>query len=169
MFTVKRIKQYFIQFPLWKISISALIVGIDRLTKILAESYLNPHQPIPILPSFDFVLMYNTGAAFSLLHNAGGWQRYFFIAITLFVLIILWRWLSSLEAKNTILSAGLALIIGGAIGNLIDRFITGAVVDFISIYYLTWRWPAFNIADAAISIGVSLLLIDAILINPKTN
>lgn len=164
MFTVKQITQYFIQSSLRWLFTSALIVVIDQLTKILAKSYLDPQYPLPIFPSFDLVLMYNTGAAFSLLHNAGGWQRYFFITITLIVISVLLNWLWNLDKNQKILSFGLALIIGGAIGNLIDRVIAGKVVDFISIYYLTWHWPAFNIADAAISIGIGLLLIDMLFV-----
>lgn len=163
MFTVKQFMRNIPKIHFFWLILSAFVVGVDQLTKMLAVTHLKLHHPIPILPFLDLVLMYNNGAAFSLLHNAGGWQRYFFIMITCGVLIILWRWLWRLKAQETILGLSLALIIGGAIGNLIDRVITGEVIDFISVYYLTWRWPAFNIADSAISIGVGLLLIDTVL------
>jgi signal peptidase II len=151
------------------IILSTTVIIADQLTKSLAELYLTPLHSISIFPFLDLTLRYNTGAAFSLLHNAGGWQRYLFITITCIALIILYRWLLSLSTTEKLLSVGLSLIIGGAIGNLIDRIITGEVIDFISVHYMMWYWPAFNIADTAISIGISLLLLDSVLTKPETN
>jgi signal peptidase II len=143
--------------------LSALVVVLDQATKALAEWYLDPMRPIQLLPIFSLSLTYNTGAAFSFLRDAGGWQRYFFIIITLGVLVFLMRWLWRLTAGQGLLAAGLSLVIGGAGGNLIDRVATGLVVDFLDFFYAGWHFPAFNIADSAISVGAGLLILDALL------
>jgi signal peptidase II len=145
--------------------LSALVVVLDQATKALAELYLEVFRPRPVLPFFDLSLTYNRGAAFSFLSDAGGWQRWFFIVLTVAVLVFLLRWLKQITARQTLLAVGLALVIGGAIGNLIDRIATGEVVDFLLLYYESWKWPAFNLADSAISVGVSLLLIDALFLS----
>lgn len=138
------------------------MVALDQTTKALAELYLDPFRPLEILPSFNLVLAYNQGAAFSFLSNAGGWQRYFFIILTTVIVVMLVRWLRNLKDDGKrLLPAGLSLVIGGAVGNLIDRVSTGRVVDFLDVYYQTWHWPAFNVADSAIFVGVALLLIDS--------
>jgi signal peptidase II len=112
-------------------------------------------------------LVYNRGAAFSFLSDADGWQRIFFIVLTVVVLVFMLRWLRSLTASQSLLAAALSLIIGGAIGNLIDRIATGQVVDFLDFYYQTWHWPAFNVADSAITLGVVLLLYDTLFVSGK--
>jgi len=142
--------------------LSALVVMLDQAAKALAELYLEPLLPLRLMPCFDLSLTYNSGAAFSFLRDAGGWQRYFFIIVTLLVLVLLVRWLRRLGPGQKTLAAGLALILGGAIGNLIDRVATGQVVDFLDLYYGAWHWPAFNLADSAISVGVGLLLVDTL-------
>ena len=144
--------------------LSAIVVVLDQATKALAELYLDPFRPLEVLPSFNLVLAYNEGAAFSFLSDAGGWQRYFFIILTTVIVVVLVRWLRNLKDDgNRLLPAGLSLVIGGAVGNLIDRISTGRVVDFLDVYYQTWHWPAFNVADSAIFVGVALLLIDSFL------
>jgi signal peptidase II len=110
----------------------------------------------------NLVLVHNTGAAFGFLSSAGGWQNIFFIAIALaasaFILWMSWR----LESKDRLLAIALMLVLGGALGNLLDRLIHGYVIDFIDVYYGTWHWPAFNVADSAITVGAALLIADAL-------
>ena len=147
--------------------LSALVVILDQGTKAVAEIYLDPFRPLNLLTFFNLTLVYNRGAAFSFLSNAGGWQRIFFILLTVAVLVFLLRWLWSLDADKKLLPAGLALVIGGAVGNLIDRVSAGAVVDFLDFFYRDWHWPAFNVADSAITLGVALLLVDSLFFTDK--
>lgn len=142
--------------------LSILVIALDQATKFLAEMMLVMHQPVPLMPSFNLMLTYNTGAAFSFLANAGGWQRWFFLILGLVVSIGLIVWLQRLKPTEKRLAAALALILGGAVGNLIDRAWLGQVIDFIQLYYQRWYWPAFNIADSAISIGAFLLVLDSL-------
>lgn len=142
--------------------ISAFVIVLDLATKWLASTYLVLHEPVAVLPMFNLTLMHNTGAAFSFLSSAAGWQRWFFsiVAVVVSAAIVIWmRRLSGEERWNAI---ALALILGGALGNLWDRVTLGYVVDFIQIYYERWAWPAFNIADSAICIGAVMLVIDAL-------
>ena len=141
-------------------SIAALIIVADQITKYVASSMLLMHEPVAVLPFFNFTLMHNTGAAFSFLADQGGWQRWFFAVLALVVSIVLAVWLSRLKAHETWLALALSLVLGGAIGNLIDRVYYGYVIDFIDVYYNASHWPAFNIADSAISIGAVMLVID---------
>jgi signal peptidase II len=119
--------------------------------------------PVVILPVFNFTLQHNTGAAFSFLHDAGGWQRWLFSAIAIVVGIGIAVWMARLKRGQTLLMASLALILGGALGNVVDRLRFGYVVDFISVHYADYYFPAFNVADSAISIGAGLLLLDMLL------
>ena len=139
--------------------LSLLIVILDQATKWLAEALLVPFQPVPLMPLLNLTLMYNEGAAFSFLANAGGWQRWLFAGFALVMTLALTFWLLRLDKGERATAAALSLVIGGAIGNLIDRVQTGRVVDFIDFYVGTWHWPAFNVADSAISIGIVFLLI----------
>jgi signal peptidase II len=142
--------------------LSGLVIVVDQLTKWLAEYYLLYAQPLPVLPFFNLTLLYNTGAAFSFLADAGGWQRWFFLILALVISIALVIWLSRLNKEDTRLAIALALVLGGALGNVIDRMVHGHVIDFIQLYYERWFWPAFNIADSAITIGAVLLIIDSL-------
>lgn len=142
--------------------LSVLVVALDQATKFLAETLLLMHQPVAVLPGFNLMLTYNTGAAFSFLADAGGWQRWFFLGLGLAVSIGLIVWLARLQAEERWLAAALALILGGAVGNLIDRSWLGQVIDFIQLYYDRWYWPAFNIADSAITVGAALLIFDSL-------
>jgi signal peptidase II len=140
--------------------VSAVIFIADQCSKTLARNKLVYMQPVALCPHLNLTLMYNTGAAFSFLGNAGGWQLYLFLllAITISLLLILWL----LKLKNQIsLSLALALIIGGALGNAYDRFIFGHVTDFIDFYIKHWHWPAFNIADSAICVGAAIVILTA--------
>ncbi|MBF0471565.1 MAG: signal peptidase II [Gammaproteobacteria bacterium] len=142
---------------LW-LSLAVLI--LDLGTKQLASALLAYHQPVAIFSGFNFTLLHNTGAAFSFLSDAGGWQRWFFTAVALTVSGALLYWLKTLQRQQWLLALALSLILGGALGNLIDRVLFGYVIDFIDIYYRDWHWPAFNIADSAISVGAALLIAD---------
>ena len=141
--------------------LSVLVIVLDQATKTLAETLLVMHQPIPVLPSFNLMLTYNPGAAFSFLADSGGWQRWFFLALGAAVSIGLIVWLHRLKPEEKRLALALALILGGAVGNLIDRAWLGQVIDFIQLYYDRWYWPAFNVADSAITLGAMLLVLDS--------
>ena len=138
-----------------------LIVLLDQISKGLAEAWLLQGRPYPIMPSFNLTLLYNTGAAFSLLSEAGGWQRWFFVTVTVIVCVFLWSLLKRLkpdEPRSLLSALGMMLIMGGALGNLIDRLFRGAVVDFLDVYYQSYHWPTFNIADIGITIGALLII-----------
>ncbi|NOQ90305.1 MAG: lipoprotein signal peptidase [Gammaproteobacteria bacterium] len=148
--------------------LSVITVVLDQLTKTIAEAELLLHQPVAIFPGFNFTLMYNKGAAFSFLSDAGGWQRILFVGLSTVISIFLFFWLKQIskdekQKDNHVLQIAIAFILGGAIGNLIDRALTGEVVDFIQVYYSTYYFPAFNIADSAITVGAGLLILDMFL------
>ncbi len=146
--------------------LSALIVVLDQGSKQLASAHLELGQPVPVVPYFYLTLLHNTGAAFSFLSSAGGWQRWFFAVLALVVSTVLVVWLARLPRDSRWLALALALVLGGALGNVVDRVVLGYVVDFIQVYlpFLPWRifnpWPAFNVADSAISVGAVMLVID---------
>lgn len=138
--------------------LSLVVIALDHITKFVATSSLDYGIPVPVFAGFNFTLVHNMGAAFSFLSDAGGWQRWFFTILAIGVSIWLVLWLRRLSARMWVECAALSLILGGAIGNVIDRVRLGYVVDFIDVYYGTWHWPAFNIADSAITIGAGLLI-----------
>jgi signal peptidase II len=141
--------------------LSFLVVLVDQATKALTVAQLKMQEPVALLPILDLVYLENTGAAFSILAQAGGWQRWFFILLALAVSIALMIWLRRIRSGQTLLALGLALILGGALGNVIDRVLHGYVIDFIYFHWGPHYFPAFNIADTAISIGAGCLLLDA--------
>ena len=146
-----------------------LIVLLDQISKGFAESWLLQGQPYPVMPSFNLTLWYNTGAAFSLLSEAGGWQRWFFVVVTVVVCGILWSLLKKLKPgePGAVMSAtGIVMIMGGALGNLVDRLFRGAVVDFLDVYYRSYHWPTFNIADIGITVGALMIIIVTLRDNP---
>ena len=147
--------------------IALLIVGLDQLTKQLADHLLMYGEPLAIFPSFNLTLLYNKGAAFSFLNSAGGWQRWFFTVVAVVVSVVIVFWLKAAGEEKRWTPAGLVLILGGAIGNVIDRVIFGHVIDFIQVYYDTFYWPAFNIADSAICVGAGILLLSGWLLQPQ--
>ena len=147
--------------------LSLLVVVLDQATKWLAVGLLNPFQPVPLVPLLNFTLMYNEGAAFSFLSSAGGWQRWFFSIFALVMTLVLVVWLVRLKPHERLTAMALSLVAGGAVGNLIDRVLTGRVVDFIDFYVGDWHWPAFNIADSAITVGVVLLLLTGLRAEPE--
>ncbi len=139
----------------------ALGVAIaDQGSKLLAEHWLGVHEPVAVVPFFNLFLTYNTGAAFSFLRDAGGWQRWLFATLSVGVSVFIVVWLRRIPRDEKWLACALALVLGGAAGNLVDRLFRagGGVVDFIDVYYASWHWPAFNVADSAISIGAVMLL-----------
>lgn len=142
-----------------------IVVGVfvvDIATKQMAEAMLEYGQGIPVLPVLDFTLLYNPGAAFSFLASESGWQRWLFTGISSVVSLILMVWLYRLEKNQMWLGVALALILGGALGNLFDRIAFGHVIDFIAVHWDDAYFPAFNIADSAITVGAIMLGIDAI-------
>ena len=142
--------------------LSLVVLLLDQGVKYLASNYLNYHEPMAVCPGLNLTLVHNTGAAFSFLRDAGGWQRWFFMFLSGSVSIALLIWLYRLPPRHRWLGCSLALVLGGAAGNLWDRITLGYVVDFIDVYYSQWHWPAFNVADSAISIGAVMLIIDAL-------
>jgi signal peptidase II len=142
-------------------ALAALVIAIDQYTKFLASTELVYLRPVEITSWFNLMLAHNEGAAFSFLSDAGGWQRWFFSVIAAVVSVVIAVWLVRLPAGQTWLACSLALILGGAIGNLIDRATLGYVVDFISVHYGGRYFPAFNIADSGICVGAAMLIIDS--------
>lgn len=146
--------------------VAVAVIVLDQITKYFANSNLEYASPVEILPVLNITLHYNRGAAFSFLSDAGGWQRWFFTVIALAVSTYICVWLMRLQRKQWLLSLALALVLGGALGNLWDRMYLGHVVDFISVHWGPSYFPTFNIADAGISVGAALLLLDMVL-NPE--
>jgi signal peptidase II len=145
------------------IALIALIIVADQATKLWVLAALEPFEVIPVAPLLNLTLVFNEGAAFSFLADAGGWQRWFFAGLAVVVSIALLAWLKRLEAHERLTGVALSLVAGGAVGNLIDRIAYGHVVDFVDVYWRSWHWPAFNVADSTITVGVILLLLDALL------
>lgn len=140
--------------------LSALIVVLDLATKYLATWNLEYAVPVAVIPDlFNFTLLHNTGAAFSFLADASGWQRWFFAALAIGVSVFLVKWLQTLKGDRW-LAVSLTLVLGGALGNLYDRIVHGYVVDFLDFYWQNQHFPAFNIADSAITIGAIMMAID---------
>jgi signal peptidase II len=144
-------------------AVAVLVVAADQVTKWAIIEWVALYEKIPLNSFINLTHQRNTGAAFSFLADAGGWQRWFFVVLASAVslMIIVWLWRLRRE-RQFILSAGLALVLGGAIGNLIDRATLGYVTDFIQVWFGNWAFPSFNVADAGISVGAAVLIIDAI-------
>jgi len=140
--------------------LAALVLVLDLGTKALATAMLTYADPVPVLPGFNLTLLHNTGAAFSFLANADGWQRWFFVALALVVSIVLITWLRKLKANETWTAIAIVLILGGALGNVYDRVVHGYVVDFLHFYWQDWHFPAFNLADTGITIGAGMMILD---------
>ena len=149
--------------------LSLVVVIIDQWTKWLAETKLTFHEPVPVIePFLNWTLAYNYGAAFSFLADAGGWQKWFFSGLALLMSLFLIGYLIKAPRTAKLLSTGLALVLGGAIGNLIDRLLHGHVIDFIHVHNAdVWHYPIFNIADMGISIGVAMIVIDMLFLEKK--
>ena len=141
-------------------ALAIVIIVFDQLTKYWVQLSFFEGERVNLLPILDFTLVYNKGAAWSFLSDAGGWQRWLFTAISSVVSIVLVIWIHRLVAIQKILLIALTLILAGAVGNLIDRIILGKVVDFVLFYYDGHYFPAFNVADSAITLGAIMMLID---------
>lgn len=152
--------------------LSAFILVFDQATKWLVMATFEPFEVMEVIPNLNLTLMFNTGAAFSFLADAGGWQRWLFAALALGISAALIVWLLRLRQDEKLLALSLALLIGGALGNLIDRVLLGHVIDFIQVYLpfiplaMFNPWPSFNVADSAITLGV-ILLITASALEPR--
>jgi signal peptidase II len=143
------------------LGLALAVIVADHLTKWWVSSTLDYQEAVPVLPFFSLVLVYNSGAAFSFLADAGGWQRWFFIAIGIVATVIIVRLLKQ-HAHDSRLAFALALVLGGALGNVIDRVLLGHVVDFLLFHYRGYSFPAFNVADSAITVGATLLVWDSL-------
>jgi signal peptidase II len=147
--------------------ISLLVIILDQITKQLALNSLSLHQAVNVIPGFDWYLTYNRGAAFSFLAQAGGWQRWFFTITTIVISAVILFWIKRVPPEDKFTSVSLCLILGGAIGNLIDRVYLGYVIDYIQVWLGSYPWPAFNIADASISIGAVALILSSFINSEK--
>lgn len=146
----------------WRWYLLALVmVLLDQYTKTLATESLVYARPVEVFSWFNLTLQHNTGAAFSFLSDAGGWQRWFFTVVAVVISGVLIVWLFMAPRAHWLLGLSLALILGGAVGNVWDRVALGYVVDFISVHYQGWYFPAFNIADSAITVGAICMLLDS--------
>jgi signal peptidase II len=142
--------------------LSLLAIILDQASKLLVDNSMQLYESIPIMPYFSLTYVHNTGAAFSFLSEAGGWQCWFFAILAIIISVVLFVWLTRLEKEETLLAIAISLVIGGAIGNLIDRLAYCYVIDFLDVYYNDRHWPAFNIADSAITLGVMLMLAESL-------
>jgi len=140
--------------------LALLVIVLDLGTKAMATAMLTYGNPVPVMPMFNFTLLHNTGAAFSFLAGQSGWQRWFFVTLAVVVSVVLFRWLKTLKADETWSAIAIVLILGGALGNVYDRVVHGYVVDFLHFYWNDFHFPAFNIADTAITIGAGMMILD---------
>ena len=144
------------RFYVW-LSVSAAVILFDQVTKMIVTSAFRLGESLTLTPFFDLVFVFNRGAAFSFLAQADGWQRWFFVALALAISAWIVVMLKH-HAAEKLMPAALSLVLGGALGNVIDRLNHGAVVDFLSFHIADYYWPAFNVADSSISVGVILIL-----------
>ena len=155
-------------YAVW-MTVAVLIVGFDQLTKFAIVEWLPLYDKVPVNSFINITHHQNTGAAFSLFADAGGWQRWFFTGLATIVSVVISVWLYRLRSEGQwVLSAGLALVLGGAVGNLIDRVRLGYVTDFIQVLIAGWPFPSFNVADSAITVGAAFLIVDALFFSGKT-
>lgn len=153
--------------------LTGVIIVLDLASKAVVSQHFSLYEIMPVIPGwFNLTLAHNSGAAFSFLADESGWQRWFFAAIALIVSVIIFFWIKRLQEHERWLAIALALVLGGALGNLWDRLTLGYVVDFLDFYYQNssqraMHWPAFNVADMAISIGAFILIIDALFTKDK--
>lgn len=146
--------------------LSSLLIVLDQASKWFMVSWLSLYETVAVIPFFNLTMAHNTGAAFSFLAQAGGWQRWFFIGLTAVISTALIIWLKKLSSTAKLEAISISMILGGAIGNVIDRIYHGYVIDFLDVYYGSYHWPAFNIADSAIVVGAALLIIDSFMTPP---
>lgn len=149
--------------------IALAVFAVDQLSKLWILETFHPFETLDILPFFSLTLTFNPGAAFSFLGDQSGWQRWFLIAVALGVSVVLIRWIRQLGESDPLQSCALALILGGAIGNVLDRLMTGVVTDFLLFYYQDWYFPAFNVADIAITTGAGLMILELFIKKESTD
>jgi signal peptidase II len=141
--------------------LTLLVIVLDQLTKAAVERSLQLYQSFVVLPVFEISRLHNTGAAFSFLAAAAGWQRWLFTVLAIIVSAALVTWLRRIDSESRLLASAVALILGGALGNVVDRIRLGYVIDFITVHWGDHFFPSFNVADSSITIGAALLLLDA--------
>ena len=155
------------RFVTWMV-VALIIAVVDQLTKLAIIEWIPLYDRVPLNSFINLTHQKNTGAAFSFLADAGGWQRWFFVVLATGVSVVIAIWIWRIRnAGQAVLSAGLALVLGGAVGNLIDRILLGHVTDFFQVWFGSWAFPSFNVADAGISVGAALLIIDALFFSGK--
>jgi signal peptidase II len=148
------------------LGLSVAVIVLDQLVKGYVSAQLRPFETVYVLPVFNIALYHNAGAAFSMLAGASGWQRWFFILLAVAVTALITTWLWRMPAKGgNWVAAGLALVAGGAMGNVWDRLANGYVVDFLQFHWQGWYFPAFNVADSCITVGAALLILDGLLLH----
>lgn len=141
-----------------RLALAVLVLVADQISKLAVLRLMEPYQSVPVFPGFNLTLAFNRGASFSFLSEAGGWQRWLFSGISIAAAVVIVVLLRRTPPTDRLTGLGLALVLGGAVGNLIDRLRLGHVVDFLDVFYRAWHFPAFNIADSAISVGAALLV-----------
>lgn len=155
------------RFIMWMV-VALVVIVADQVTKWAIVEWVPLYDRVPINSFINLTHQKNTGAAFSFLANAGGWQRWFFVVLATGVSVVIAVWIWRIRKQGqVVLSGGLALVLGGAVGNLIDRVRFGHVTDFIQVWFGEWAFPSFNVADAGISVGAALLIIDALFFSGK--
>ena len=155
------------RFVTWMV-VALIIAVVDQLTKLAIIEWIPLYDRVPLNSFINLTHQRNSGAAFSFLADAGGWQRWFFVVLATGVSVVIAIWIWRIRnAGQAVLSAGLALVLGGAVGNLIDRILLGHVTDFFQVWFGSWAFPSFNVADAGISVGAALLIIDALFFSGK--
>ncbi len=148
--------------------VAVAVLLLDQATKLIALAKLALHESVALAPFLNLTLVYNKGAAFGFLSSASGWQNLFFIGVALAACAVILYLVRRLADNDRLLAIALMLVLGGAIGNLLDRLLYGHVVDFVDVYYRGWHWPAFNVADSAITIGAILIALDALGIGKRS-
>lgn len=157
------------RFIAW-MAVATVVVAADQVTKWAIIQWVALYDSVPVNSFINLTHQRNTGAAFSFLAGAGGWQRWFFIVLATIVSVVIVVWLWRLRTqRDMLLAGGLALVLGGAVGNLIDRIAHGYVTDFVQVWFGDWAYPSFNVADAGISVGAALLIIDALFFSGRND
>ncbi|HNP37143.1 MAG TPA: signal peptidase II [Woeseiaceae bacterium] len=155
------------RFVVW-MAVALIVVVADQVTKRAIIEFIELYGRVPLNSVVNLTHQRNTGAAFSFLADAGGWQRWFFVALASLVSVVIGIWVWRIRYQGpAILAAGLALVLGGAVGNLIDRILHGYVTDFIQVWFGDWAFPSFNVADAAITVGAALLIIESLFLSGR--
>ena len=151
---------------LW-VWLSVVVLLLDQVVKFLIVAHIQPYHEISIIPGFKLTLAFNTGAAFSFLDSQSGWQVWFFSILTFVICVGIVIWMQRLKPSQRWFAIALALILGGAIGNLVDRLTLGYVIDYFLFYAGNWSWPAFNVADSAISIGALMIIVEMLFMKKR--